>query len=358
MKIYLYFVILILLVGCTSGSSSSFDINDKFINKWFYFCGEKGLEEYIHNSDFCVIGKALVKKQHEYTEGLGANVVEGEIEINSVVYGHPETKSITFSTLVHAHRLSSGFPSGIDTPGFLWGNGSVENGTIYLILGKGKGKDATVLKADRPMALKFINSTIECFQTIKEMERLVDKEMKQQQEKLLKESQNIELLCYLFRKSIKEFRMEGAVSTVETIFSKGKITQERKFISFLLVDHIFYPPGCIRMAGSDEYSPPREEYAHYRDITSAQAQRLKDIIINSFVDIKTIDKAIRYTDILGMNFLKHDEEFRKSLKKVIGELSKYFEKEKDYPEWEKWVKKIFPDETSKPNEDKPDEKGK
>jgi len=48
---------------------------------------------------------------------------------------------------------------------------------------------------------------------------------------------------------------------------------------------------------------------------------------------------------------KHDNEFKDKVKLIIDQLSIKFKGDKDYPEWEKSVKAIFIDESSKPDDE-------
>lgn len=328
-------------------------------------------EEPIRDSDFCIVGKIRVTKMEVLKEtnildedgNCVATVpisrtVEGVVEIDSVIYGDPKTKEIPFfaETGNTSWTVFGEADVGIVTESTLWGVLLPEEGDTFIILGKGTGKDITIIKTIRQYPSTSIKSRVECFRNIKHLQGLKEKEFQKQRDKLLAESNNIELLFYLFRQGLQEGGVDQALSIIETLLARGKVTPEQRFIGYGLAAHILdyhhiykdVIPGHRK--GLKRYAPARYQvFEAVKDITPVQHQALNDIIIKSLSGIKTIEEGIKYLRKLGSKILKEDTDLRDSLKVITDNLSQQFKEEKDYPEWAKWVKKIFLDKAPRGN---------
>ena len=375
------FIILGMLIGCqtTSISTRVNDVEDDLALRVDDYC-VRALGTHIRDSDFCVTGKIKVKNtQHLYSIPLKditgspnhldeASKIEGEIEINSIIYGKPDTHSIPFSMLLPVY--GNVFASDITIEEEveyektdIWACNPPQDGDTVIIIGKGQGKDAVITHSLKPASGKGMELRLENIRTIRNIEKLPQDKQRIQLDKLLTESNNMELLIYLFSCGFMEGGLERQVTIINSIFNAGKTTPERRVISYLLVSHVYAPRFLLF---SVEDGPiTHQAYQHYKDITPKQRAILNAIIIKTFSDIKTVDEGIAYLESLNQNgkirgqyqgylgskIFKEDKGLKDSLRYILNGLSEQFKSEKDYPKWEKCLKYLLPDDTSKQSED-------
>jgi len=368
-----------LVVSCQSSSLQIRD-GDKVDGKLEEYCLLK-LMDSIKSSDFCIVGQIRVKSKEVLTEtsimdSKGKVIrkepdewrMTGEVEVTSVIYGDPGTKFVPFSTTQTKGRVldygaieSDEYPfirsdrteAGKDHWFFLF----PEEGDTFIIIGKGQDKDAVVTQPIRPEDVNDMQSRVESIRTIRNIEIQPEAKQRKARQKLLAKSNNTELLIYLFCRSFNEGGLDRQIDIVKTLFIE-EATQERRFISFWLANSILTPPGSERSNGEHSEHIPYHCYEHFLKITPQQREILNDIIIKSLIGINTIGNGVIYLRTVDSRTLEKDKDLKERVKKVIVELSKQFEKDKNYPEWQKAVKELFPDEAPKPNEAKPDKKGK
>lgn len=344
-KYFVLFVVWGLIDSC---------INNQPLSQWsseergniavFLHDSDERIDDALWNSDFCAIATVWVKNIKRDLPPKGDQYeIDGEFEIESLVYGNPQRQRIPFSTVQYDTKISSFGAEGrtIEESFVLeqgnWQGFPPNQGDTLILLGKGTGEASTILKTIKRKDLDNIKLTTEYLRLVKHLGNLPEKERQKLQEKLLLESDHFEVLGYLFRQSYQKGGLEQQISTIESIFSKGEITLERKFIACQLAIHMLYPPG---LPGGPIYP----YYAHYLNISSSQRQRLRNIIIKCFSNVKTVQESFIYSCELSPYFLQADKVIGDSLRETINDLSKNFAQDQNYPEWEKWVKKMFPDD--------------
>lgn len=315
---------------------------------------EKVITETIRASDFCVVGKIRVKNHEildkrimaeEYDEE-GKIIREvprkwktvGDLEIETVVYGDPATKYIPFETLQGhyygdvstdlEHLAEEGKLAEELAKDNVWDGLYPEGDDTFIIFGKGQGKDVQIIRPVEPRLELFvgedIKTQVESYRVIKNIESLPEKERHLQQQKLLLESNSIDLLYYLYLYGLNECGLERQMEIITTLFNQGKITAQRQATAYLLIVEVISKG--------------------YQNITPQQREVLNEIIAQYFVGIKTIKDGITCLQSFPAEILKKDNQLKERLKGIVSKLSRQFETDKDYPEWEKWVKKIFHDE--------------
>jgi hypothetical protein len=212
---------------------------------------------------------------------------------------------------------------------------------------------------------------------IKEFSALPPEEFEKQVDKLLPSSNNQELLSYIFRENIRN--TPGLVEIVETLDRKTSQTAELRFLSYGWALYLLY-----EFTESNEFS-----FGWHQGSKSFKIDKINDtqreVLINvagkQFAEITSVKEGIKYLRLIGIftydisNFEQtkfigsgwkwHMEQWKKfadsplpiasklfekapalkdNLKKITDSLSQRFKDDPDYPEWAKWVNKIFPAE--------------
>ncbi|MFA5795367.1 MAG: hypothetical protein WC980_09940 [Candidatus Brocadiia bacterium] len=330
---------------------------------------------------------------------------EGKLIIQSVIYGNPETKEISFSYLYNDmdidlhHSPWSFVRSRYDYPGlahFLYSE------PTSIILGKGKGKDAKILNAIgeslgliSPEAIKIWKETVKApIPTFDEImkewkptenqpymsynEQLKAIEIRQQDWLLNSNNQDLLLLSfvrslhwYYLRannkgmafKTFEDAKGSGlnkAIDLVDTLANKGIDTPERRFLAYGIALFMLH-----------EFSEENKFYSQHTipllaQLNDNQKQVLIDIASQKFSQITNPKEGIKYMRLISL-FIDdlslggpfspfkeiRDKEsilfnrapaLKDKLQSIALTFSERFKNNPDYPEWTKWVNKIFPAE--------------
>ncbi|MBI4711930.1 MAG: hypothetical protein HY762_01285 [Planctomycetes bacterium] len=371
-------------------------------------CLWNDLDSNIAQSEFCIIGKQIITKDEEdlseavsdkkepsapnqweiySTWGPITYHVEGKVMVQSIIYGSPETEELPFSYTGDSLRVTTWF---FDLPGKVNGNkgvivkertciisaGSINQFStgepICLILGKGKAQNSTILRA------LWVSDEIispQAIKVIKEFEGLSPSKFQKQQERLLLKSNNQELLTYLFRRALRESNMFDVIRMIKTISDEGLDTPERRFLAYGFALFMLYE-------FTDELGPL---YEHTAKLTDTQREVLIEIATRKFSQISGSKQGIKYLLLTNMfpygtcwsssgcpaqcdslpDFRRDARLFevapslKDNIQKIIPTLSGQFKDDKDFPEWQKWVNKIFSVEIPLgPDANPPDNKGK
>lgn len=297
------------------------------------------IDKYMRRSDFCIVGKIHVDKMIDDKPYMRRKVI-GTIEVISIIYGDPKTKEIPFQAVERRQDSDRGEGLSFDSlvTNYFWLL-EKENVVELILLGKGTGKNITLICPIDLDDLQYVK-------TIKSLEDMDKKAFLKQRAKLLADSNDTRLLAYLFRRSFKEEKIDGAMSTIRGLINEGKATKERYYLAYDLAADVLrdYPKSmAIQRYFEKYYAKPLDE---------SQRKELAEIIIKEWKNIKTIDEGFDHMWSLNAQMLAENAELKEGLKKIVLTLSEQFKGNERYPAWSEWVKKIFPDETPKPNEDK------
>lgn len=301
-----------------------------------YPIGCDPIEKYMRRSDFGVIGELQVntKEVIDKNERIG-----GIIKIKSVIYGDSKTREIPFSVSPFPYMIDSDHGEGFSFASLLTFQlpSKLEIGQVVelIILGKGTGENITLICPVELPVLPYVKA-------VKKMEDMGKKEFQKQREKLLVDSNDLKIFAYLYRKSLKDEGVEGALLTIRALLNEKKVTRERKSLAYhLSVEILRDYPALVEFLR-----------AHPGGINESQRKELITVIIKEWENIKTIREGLDHITGLDKRMFAQANELKEPLKKIVDILSDKFKNDKDYPEWQKAVKKLFPNEPPKPNEDK------
>ena len=155
--IFIIGMLIISIISCNMNNTSSSDTaigkNNNF-NKFIDYT-EEVTENEIRTSSFCVAGKTHIKNT-EVLKLIGNKdgtkstrpfewKVEGEIKVNTIVYGDPKTKKIPFSTVQRILKLTGTFAPETEPDPWEWLN--LKEGNTFIVFGKGEGENITIIKS-------------------------------------------------------------------------------------------------------------------------------------------------------------------------------------------------------------------
>ncbi|MBI4835078.1 MAG: hypothetical protein HY811_09715 [Planctomycetes bacterium] len=328
-------IIFISILGCGTNNVSSSNVNLKQNETSIEFLNysEEVTEKQIATSDFCIVGKAHIKGQKVLDEinwkDENGNVtkkpfkwnIEGEIKIDSVIYGKPNVKTIDFTMVTSLFVLSSEAGGQMGEFDAVWKGLQPKEDDTLIIFGKVEAGNIKIIK---PIKRENISVFTESCKAIKSLLSLDKNESQKQREKLLVESNNQDLLLYLIRKIAQEEGLSKTISSIETLFTKGMITPEREFISYRLAMELVA--------------------THHNDIKQNKLTILNNIITKNLSTIATVIDGVAHLRIFDTKAFEQNYELKEGVKTILNNLSQKFKNDKDYSEWEKRVNKIFPPE--------------
>ncbi|HLD36507.1 MAG TPA: hypothetical protein VJC37_07275 [Planctomycetota bacterium] len=211
-------------------------------------------------------------------------------------------------------------------------------------------------------------------QAIKAIKKLMIKEdlndghstdvFQKEKQDLLDNSNNNELLSYLFRRCQLYGNISETVELIKRLSENNPSMPNRKFLSFGFSLYTLY--DLSEQGGHDE--------SNKWFLNESQKQILIAIVTKKLSEASSISEGLKYLRLIGMfnydptiKYVADNTEWSKekwdefnsptpidsllfkkvpalkdNLKQVAQMLSKRFEDDKDYPEWQKWVNKIFP----------------
>lgn len=349
MKFFVVAIGLMLLLNCncntpnyTSTPSTVFTaFEDELFLEYRFGYNIRALEWQISGSEFSIIGTLAVTNRKQINKHK-AWMIDGEVKINSIIYGEFPGKTIPISaeyqSAYRAHHSGSDFGEGVYFGPFSYLDKEPKDGDTIILLcryyvpqvvkGDSKPTQDKRLNIIRAIIRDDVNAAAETYKTIKELENLNkynQKDFQKERKRLLNESNNIELLFYLCKRSLViEQRLENVLWEIQVLFDRRKKT-----------------PGCGFLAY--DFATVLLK-THNDELTQDQREKLAHITLQTLSEIKTIEDGIKYLDVVSFSFASLDKipNLKKDMLQMITNLSKQFKNDKSYPEWEKWVNKIFP----------------
>ncbi len=231
----------------------------------------------------------------------------------------------------------------------------------------------------------------QAIKTIKRLQSLSADAFQKEQQDLWTKSNNSELLNYLFRRCQRYGNISDAVELLRRLSDNNPSMPNRKFLAYgfsLYILHELTNRSGGRIMDFGYINSRGEKFdkamADRWLINESQKQVLIDIAAGKLSEVTGISEGLKYLRLVGMlvydpngghtaaGNLKWSEEkwqafnspapidsplFKKvpalkdNLKAAAQTLSQRFENDKDYPEWQKWVNKIFPE--TQPSESSP-----
>jgi hypothetical protein len=215
--------------------------------------------------------------------------------------------------------------------------------------------------------------SLQAIKLIKEFSALPEEEFTKLSDKLLINSNNQELLSYIFRRNIPNLAKE--VMVIKTLSDKGPQTPERQFLAYGWSLYLLYE---FASKGQKPQLYGIEKQLADNELTADQLQALMDVTAKQFAQITSAKEGIKYLRLIGAftydpskwvgptftlrwkeaidNWKKFADSplpiasklfdkasgLKDNLKKITDSLSQRFKDDPDYPEWAKWVNKIFP----------------
>lgn len=376
MRLLVLFAVLMgyLLTGCGTikerldAAEKAFPAPDLSDDSFIMRCSCYFFESVIKQSDFCFIGQ-MIQTRHtsidpDYPQECSipnSFIVEGKVEVRILIYGNPKIEQFPYSYTYGRWGnpwICNGSRIGFFLVFFYPFSSPPDNGPV-IALGKGAGKDATIRVIWDPII------SPSAVKSIKELENLREKQFpkfQRRRDELLNESNDIEILTYLFRRAVDGGNVEEVNALLETLVSKDKVTPERKFLAYQFALYLTY------------YDYTYYNFDSQRKIKDPERKILVEFIGRRLAEVKTVKEGVRYLrsiDVLlnwiagGMKenpppdlkrlmpqvFSEDPRLFEKTpllkdkIKEVTEDLSRRFEKEEGYPEWEGWLKKILLEET-------------
>jgi hypothetical protein len=388
---------------------------------FFVRCAWDGIDDYIGNADFCVIADREVLKreplapkpapkpkevetQEVYDSSKESPMdyvmrhitwghkrgyepwekvkIDERIKIHSVIFGDVPEKEFLISRVVdppndnpYYDDLYVGRYIPLCIPIAIPLSPHPDNKNQKLILfGYKKGNECSIIFS------LWAGQEIVSLQAIRAINDLWLKEWRwrgkqdaflTEKQDLLDNSNNSELLSYLFRRCPSWNDIAEMVELIKRLSEHNPSMPNRKFLSFGFSLYVLYDLDERR--GAELRDASSKKWL----INESQKQTLINIAARKLSEVTSISEGLKYLRLIGMfnydptiKYVTDNTEWSKekwdefnspapidspllkklptlkaNLKEVAQSLSKRFANDKGYPEWQKWVTKIFPDET-------------
>ncbi|MBI5778616.1 MAG: hypothetical protein HZA49_04070 [Planctomycetes bacterium] len=386
---------------------------------FFIRCAWNGIDDYIGNADFCIIAdREMLKREplapkpelkpapepekvetkvddttkdikdiiidivnketdrhkHGYDPWEKVKIDE-RIKVHSVIFGDVPEKEILISRMVNPpddnpyyDDLYMGRYIPLNIPIAIPLSPPPDNKNQKMILfGYKKGNECHIIFS------LWAGQEIVSLQAIRAIEDLWLKEWRGKQDVFLAEKQdlldnsnNSEVLGYLFRRCQLYGNISETVELIKRLSENNPSMPNRKFLSFGFSLYTLYDLDDQNVkADMDKWS-----------LNESQKQTLIAIATKKLSEVTSISEGLKFLRLIGMfnydptiKYVADNTEWSKekwdefnspapidsplfkkvpalkdNLKAVAQTLSKRFENDKDYPEWQKWVDKIFPED--------------
>jgi len=386
MKRIIAYLLMFLVYACLASCNNVPEMNyslDKDINLYpkvydYIYTFRENYEEYadptrieklIKQSDFCISGKPIIEKFEiinwpDGKENYYPNLVRvsGKIKVENIVYGNPGLTEIPFSVKNFYGDL---FPFGqwgeIRDP---WENIILRNLIVkkptLVIIGKGGGSNLSFIYVIDISLHKWENESVvlEAYKKIRELELLPNEQFEKERDNLIKKTNSVELMNYLYRRTIWSLGLDNAIAMIRDILSNNNISLMQRLQGY-----------GFAVTSLDYFHPELSKTRRYGDtipyLDSKQQNELEDIILKEISNVKlkyfhyyryiSIGKSSSYLGTIFDRLIKVDSEFKAKLKTTIDAMTERFDKTKNidiqYPLWDewklwlKWTEKLFSDKT-------------
>ncbi|MBI5779181.1 MAG: hypothetical protein HZA49_06965 [Planctomycetes bacterium] len=315
--------------------------------------------------------------------------VDERIKIHSVIFGDIQEKEILISRVVDPPDFDKPY---YDNSFFSYWRSSrvpiaiplvppVDNKNQKLILfGNKKENDYQIIfslwEGQEIISLQAITSIKNSW--FKESRYMRDAFLVEKQD-LLTNSNDSDLLSYFFRRCQSLGNISEMIELIKCLSDDNPIMANRKFLSYGFSLYVLYELNhqmdMPENFGISTVGAGSKVVMGRWILNDSQKQILIDIASKKLSEVTTITEGLKYLRLIGMftydpsdhrptDAVWADEKWQEfnsptpidsllfkkvptlkdNLKKAAQSLSKRFENDKDYPEWQKWVNKIFPED--------------